>query len=98
MDEPTTQTLSIDQLERQQGLLEEEEEHGGPARARRRSRESRGSTAAGAGNTVITSGEVIQVDMSRLANVLGERGVACCCFGGCADQSTAAVVIGRDDR
>lgn len=89
MDEPTTQTLSIDQLERQQGLLEEEEEeHGGPARARRRSRESRGSTAAGAGNnTVITSGEVIQVDMSRLANVLGERGVARCSFGGCDKSS-----------
>ena len=84
MNELTTQTLSIDQLERQQGLLEEEEEHGGPARARRRSRESRVSTAAGAGNnnTVITSGEVIQVDMSRLANVLGERGVARCSFGG----------------
>lgn len=67
MEDPA-RSLSIDQLERQQ----EEEGDGGPGRARRRSRESRGS-AAGHSNTIMTSGEVIQVDMSRLANVLGER-------------------------
>lgn len=60
----------MEREEHQQEL--EDEEYGTPAVARRRSRESRLSTGAVNGTAGMTSGDVIQVDMTRLADVLGE--------------------------